>query len=282
MVINNFTLIIGAMKCGTTSLFSYLCQHPEIASPIFKEPNFFSYDERWNNGWKWYLSRWDNWDCNQHKIALEASINYTKIHAYPEVISRIKSMENRASFKFIYVVRDPLDRIESHYTHAQAASWGNSIKKLEYGIDPELIETSKYAKQISKYFQAFPKSDILIINFNDLKSTPDRILKQICVFLEVDPNFKFSNLNEVYNPSESHMIDVKLWRLLRPIKALRKISMIVSPEHKQKVRSLIGGKKLVGKFKLSEKHRNFVLSELQDDIIKLKEVYKVDISQWNI
>ncbi len=45
MMINNFALIIGAMKCGTTSLFSYLAQHPEISACQPKEPDFFSYDD---------------------------------------------------------------------------------------------------------------------------------------------------------------------------------------------------------------------------------------------
>jgi hypothetical protein len=281
MKINNFALIIGAMKCGTTSLFNYLSEHPQIALPVFKEPNFFSYDERWNNGREWYFSRWKNWNPQQHKIALEASTNYSKFHSYPQVINRIKSLEQEANFKFIYIVRNPIDRIESHYTYALAAG-REKLKSLTKEIDSELIETSKYAKQIQLYYDTFDSNSILILNFNDLKKFPQETIKKVCSFLEINSCYEFKNPTKVYNASQSQIIDVSLWRYLRPIKVLRKVSKIVSTENKQKMRSLLGGHKIKSNFELSDFQKNYVLNELNDDLKKLSNKYGVDLSTWNI
>lgn len=79
---NNFALIVGSMKCGTTSLFSYLAQHTQISACNDKEPRFFTNDHKWAKGFEWYQSLWD-WDHNQHKIALEASVDYTRVPFRP-------------------------------------------------------------------------------------------------------------------------------------------------------------------------------------------------------
>ncbi|GAB4523064.1 MAG: sulfotransferase [Pleurocapsa sp.] len=281
MKIDNFVLIIGAMKCGTTSLFHYLCQHPQISSPIFKEPNFFSYDERWHNGIEWYLSRWQNWNPKQHKIALEASVNYSKIQSYPKVISRIKTLKDHANFKFIYIVRDPIERIESHYTY-DIAKRREKFETFSKAVDLELIETSKYAKQIEPYYNNFSKQDILLINFDDLKLNSEKTVKKVCQFLEIDPDYDFVELKKVYNSTKNQIVDIKIWQFLRPIKPLRKVSKIFSPQQKEKIRRLIGGKEINQNFKLSLAQKKYVLKELNEDLKKLSEKYGVDLSSWNI
>ena len=131
MTIKNFALIIGSMKSGTTSLFNYLSQHPEIAGSIVKEPNFFSYNERWEQGWEWYMQQWANWNPNVHKIALEATINYTKYPVYPNAAARINQVSDRANFKFVYVLRNPIERIESQYTYDLSTIYrADSVKKF--------------------------------------------------------------------------------------------------------------------------------------------------------
>jgi len=112
--ISNFVFIIGAMKCGTSSLFEYLAEHPEIARCSVKEPGFFSADTSWKKGIDWYQQLWQ-WDSKVHKIALETSVDYTKAHIYRDVARKISTL--KANCKFIYIMRNPLYRIESHYIH---------------------------------------------------------------------------------------------------------------------------------------------------------------------
>ncbi|NER51570.1 MAG: hypothetical protein F6J92_33995, partial [Symploca sp. SIO1A3] len=111
---NNFAVIIGAMKCGTTSLFYYLSEHPQITAAKDKEPHFFSYDSNFAKGMSCYQALWD-WQP-EHLIALEASSTYTMHPKYLDVPERIAQVKD-AEFRFIYVMRHPFARIESHIRH---------------------------------------------------------------------------------------------------------------------------------------------------------------------
>ncbi|NJL52419.1 MAG: sulfotransferase [Hydrococcus sp. SU_1_0] len=243
--IDNFALIIGSMKSGTTSLFEYLSQHPQISSCVHKEPNFYAFDRHWNKGFEWYLKLWQDWDNQCHKIALEASTNYTKKHLYPHTAERIKLIENKykIKFKFIYLVRDPIQRIESHYTYSMTTNHSIGFKKFSEGIDEDLIETSKYAQQISVFNQFFMNEQILILKFDDLKINPDKVMTQICQFLEIDSDYQFQSLNTVYNSSKARIIDVPWWIRLKRIKLAKNVSTILSSQQKKKLRLLVGGQK---------------------------------------
>src|SRR5438552_358541 len=130
-------MIVGAMKCGTTSLFSYLKQHPRIAGCETKEPDFFSI--HWSRGLDWYQGLWRPVQAGE--IALEASTSYTKLPDHPEVVERMLSTP--WTFKLIYVVRDPLERIESHYNHGRRLPWNESRRALTDEVRPRLINTSR-------------------------------------------------------------------------------------------------------------------------------------------
>jgi hypothetical protein len=68
------------MKCGTTSLFNHLADHPEVAPCRTKEPNYFSGDAFNADDPNAYFALWD-WDPSRHKIAIEASNAYAKMHS---------------------------------------------------------------------------------------------------------------------------------------------------------------------------------------------------------
>ena len=279
-MIDNFVLIIGAMKCGTTSLFSYLAQHPQIAACRKKETFFFSADNCWNKGFDWYQSLWD-WNPNIHKIALEASVDYTRIPTYPNAAERIATLTDKANFKFIYIMRNPLERIESHYTHGLAQNWQSTQKPLTEEIHPELIEASQYARQLNEYYQRFPANDILLLNFTDLKKEPLALLKKVCCFLQIDPDYQFQGLNTVYNANTERIANENLWRSLRKIKLLRSLSQHISVEQKKKIYNLFG-RKLEGNVKLLPEQRSYILHELREDLQKLSLDYGVDLQSWGI
>jgi hypothetical protein len=284
MTIDNFALIIGSMKSGTTSLFKFLSQHPQIAGSTKKEPNFFSYDENWNKGFEWYLQEWQDWNPQQHKIALEATINYTKYPVYPNVAERIYQLTDRANFKFIYIMRNPIERIESHYTYALTTNKRNDIKKLEedLNIDQELIETSKYAKQISEYYQRFPKDSILLVNFDDFKQDNLKVLKKICSFLDIENNFKFQGINIIHNPTNKRFMNDATWQYLRKIPPLRKIIKKSIPEKPKRLLHGLFGNKVQQNFHLSPEQKQLIIRQLEEDLYVLDTNYGFNISQWNI
>ncbi len=99
-------LVIGAQKCGTSALFSYLAQHPRLMPAQEKELDFFGSDLRFSNGMEWYRSRWER--SSYRTIRFEASPQYLFI---PQAAERIRSCISRA--KLVAILRDPIARAHS-------------------------------------------------------------------------------------------------------------------------------------------------------------------------
>lgn len=104
-------IIIGAMKGGTTSLYHYLASHPDVVASRDKETDFFRSRKHFSKGIEWYRQQFRG--AGTH--ALEASPNYTKRHKFRGVPRRMHSVLPEA--KLVYVLRDPVERIISHYMH---------------------------------------------------------------------------------------------------------------------------------------------------------------------
>ncbi|MEL6930834.1 MAG: sulfotransferase domain-containing protein, partial [Cyanobacteria bacterium J06600_6] len=283
MKINNYGLIIGAMKCGTTSLFDYLSQHPEIAPCSQKEPHFFSKSTNYSLGYDYYQSLW-NWNPQQHKIALEATPGYTKIThqdsaSAAENIALVQS-EQKVKFKFIYIMRHPLERIESHYVH-EAAKSNRQHPHVVSKIEQRIIDTSKYALQISEFYQWFSPDNILLLNFENLKSNPDELLKKVCQFLEIDPEFTFNKTRTIHNSREQLRMAIPGWRNLRKTSPIQYIKKNISSQQKNVVKSLLGRKTNVD-FQLDSQLKSDIIDELKPDLLKLCNEYRFDIQSWQL
>ena len=190
---NGMLFVIGAMKSGTTSLFEILGQHPSICRSSIKEPNFFC-EDRDEAELDSYTSLW-NWEGGAYSYAMEASVAYSKapnIPGVPERIYRFGASNN----KFIYILRHPLSRIESQVRHGMFAGWG---KSLDAGVPNDAINYSRYAMQIDEYLKFFPRENILILTLEEFKSDPHFVLKRICDFLCIDPDYDFSAVREIRN-----------------------------------------------------------------------------------
>ena len=283
MQINNYALIIGAMKCGTTSLFDYLSQHPEIAPCSQKEPHFFSKSANYGLGYNYYQSLW-NWHPQQHKIALEATPGYTKVTHKDEAnaAENIALMQSKqqVNFKFIYIMRHPLERIESHYIHESLKSERQNKKSISR-IEQKIIDTSKYALQISEFYQRFPSSSILLLNFDELKSDPETLLRKVCLFLEIDSEFKFERTKAVHNSKKQLRIPVPGWRKIRQQSLLKYLSQKVSDRQKKVVKSLLG-KRANLDFELDSQLERDILDELRPDLMELEYKYQFDVKSWQL
>jgi len=283
-MIDNFALIIGAMKCGTTSLFSYLAQHPQISPCNVKEPRFFSNDHRWAEGFEWYQNLW-NWEPTTHTIALEASVDYTRIPARPNAAERISTLKDQATFKFIYILRNPIERIESHYTHGQALGWTETQKPLSEGVNTHLIEVSQYARQIEEYYKRFSTDSILLLNFENLKTNPHSLLRGVCQFLDIDPEYNFQGIDTVYNANNQRLVDERLWksmsRMKSNVKLLDSMIKLIPTKQKQMIYSYLGRKR-ESNIQIPPEQRSIILGELRQDLRKLSLEYGVDVSLWGI
>jgi hypothetical protein len=275
----NFAIIIGAMKSGTSSLFRYLSQHPQIAACSNKEPVFFS--KNLEKGFEWYLDLWQEQD-KENKTLLEASTNYTMLPRFPNVASIIqRNMERyEAQFKFIYIIREPISRIESHYTHGYAE--GRLLDPIEELIAPDshLIEFTRYAKQLNEYSKRYPSEDILLLCLDDLAENAADVLKKVCSFLSIDNDFNFQ-FEKVYNTSNKK----RSYGLQRHF--LNKYPLLDS--FVQAVPERLGRfilKRLIPRVKerirLPQEMRAKALEYLKNDLVELHDKYGVDISRWGI
>ena len=102
-------MIIGAMKCGTTTLFNYLASHPETNACIDKEPEYFG--TNWDQGPEWYASLFKQ----KEGLTFEASTSYTRYPSRLHIPERIK--KTAPDCKLIYIIRNPVERIVSQLQH---------------------------------------------------------------------------------------------------------------------------------------------------------------------
>jgi hypothetical protein len=184
-------VIIGAMKCGTTSLHQYLDLHPEIFMSNQKELNFFIPDRNWGKGIDWYRS---NFSGNAGVVG-ESSPNYTNFPAFQGVAECMYSIIPDA--RLIYAVRDPVDRILSHYVHF--ISMGIEGRPLAQALEtfpgnPYLCR-SKYFMQLEQFLKYYEMDKIFILDAEDLKGFRYESLKKIFRFLNVDDSVVNNRFN---------------------------------------------------------------------------------------
>jgi hypothetical protein len=176
-------LVIGAMKAGTTSLWRYLRAHPDVFLPDEKEPDFFVAEKTWNRGLDWYRSLFA--DGTGAAARGEASTNYTKDPLFTGVPGRIASVV--PGVKLVYVVRDPMERIVSHYRHALRAGWETRPLDEVLLADRQYVDISSYARQLRLFLEHFPREQVLVVTAEDLRDHRDVTVGKVLAFLGVEP-----------------------------------------------------------------------------------------------
>jgi len=176
-------VIIGAMKSATSSLAEQLGMQDGVFMTEPKEPNFFSNDDIYARGEHWYSSLFGEADAAD--IKGEASTHCTKLPKYPETITRIKRY--CPDTKLIYIMRHPIDRLVSHFTHNWTMAMLQKDTSIETAIKdyPPLIEYGLYKKQLDPWLEAFGHERILPVFFNSLLSEPQQELERIAKFIGI-------------------------------------------------------------------------------------------------
>jgi len=182
-------LIIGAQKCGTSSLYALFKQHPQIGMARLKETHFFCTDENWQRGWEWYESLFAH--CAGKKAVGEATPLYSRIGTHPRSVERIAG--HLPDVRILYIVRHPLERMESAwlmYVHMYRIreTFCEFVQQ-----SPGAVDASLYWKQISAYRTCFPDERILVLFLEDLKRDARGVLRRCFQFLEVDPDVQVSD-----------------------------------------------------------------------------------------
>src|SRR5438093_5987591 len=160
-------LIIGAQKCGTTSLHAYLDLHPDVHMADAKELDFFIAERGWRNGAHWYAARFRD----DAPVRGEASPNYTAWPVWEGVPERAAALVPRA--RIVYLVRDPIERIESHYLQRRLQEGERDYIEAVIGdIDDPMnlfVARSRYATQLERWLEHFAQEQVLVVAAEDLR-----------------------------------------------------------------------------------------------------------------
>lgn len=270
-------VVIGAMKCGTTSLHYYLDQHPEIAMSRVKEINFFLEGRgHWDKGVDWYESHFDG----SAKVRGESSTSYTKHPQRSGVPARMRSVLPRA--KLIYILRDPIERTVSHYLHAyhrsrEKRSLAEALASLS---ENPYVDPSRYHMQLERYLEHYPISQILILTTEDLREAPQLTLGRAVEFLGLAP-LRFEALSKA-NVSERRGKNNPLSRLSETYRAKRIARSFPQPavELVKFVNARLSNK--VQRPALDPDTRAALTDYLRDDVARLRSVTGNAFEKWSL
>jgi hypothetical protein len=253
--------IVGAMKSGTTGLHRILASHPEIVrNALVKEPEFFA---RWNQDERKlpelaaYFAQYP-FKSRRHRYALDGSTSYSKTPAFSDVYSRMR--ESGVEFKFIYILRDPLDRLESHVKHSIANG------RFRLGSDPLTrlhVATSSYAQQLDELTRYYPRESVLLLSFNEFIAEPQQVTNRVLAFLELSP-FDVRKAEPLFKRLRE--------RLLALVRG--KSTSKYEPRNVRKLQ--VDGQD----WSLDEATRRRAYELLKPDVERLASVYGVDVDTW--
>jgi len=172
-------IIIGAMKCATSTLAAQLGAQPGIFMTTPKEPNFFSDDANFAKGMDWYQNLFAG--AEPGDILGEASTHYSKLPTYPNCLSRLSAALDEP--KIIYLIRDPIVRAVSHYIHEWTMGTLTEDFDTALAENSELVAYGRYGSQIAPFVDTFGSQNILLLSFDLLECKPQQALEQVCSFL---------------------------------------------------------------------------------------------------
>lgn len=172
-------IIVGAMKCGTTTLAAQLAAQNGIFMTTPKEPNFFSDDDVFARGEEWYRGLFSTADPGDLKG--EASTHYTKLPTYTQTLRRMSALVGAP--KIIYMIRNPVERAVSHYLHewSQNVMSGDPVAAFE--TFPELVDYGRYGMQIAPFIDEYGADAILLTSLETLMANPAEELSRVGAFL---------------------------------------------------------------------------------------------------
>jgi len=273
--------IVGAQKCGTTSLKNYLGEHPDINGQIQTEMTYFTNDEEYglgfDNAYKTYFSK----DKNNAKIRIA---KYVSLCQSEYGLLRLK--EHNQNCKIVLMVRNPIERALSSYMMEQSVGGENRSfdEVIEYILKHKdiwqyraIISYGFYNKFINNILNYFDRGSMRVVILEELKQKPECILEAIFSWLDVNDSF-MPDLTKIHNKggvSRSKKVsDFLLW-FLNEKNILKRCAKIILPNQ---LTSKIG-------FELrqfnKDKNKTEIMPENTRKILqKLYEPHNKELSQF--
>ena len=282
-------LVIGAQRCGTTFLYKLLKMHPSICISSKKETFYFIRDEEYVKGLSYYSSFFS--DCDENSLKGELTPDY--LFDY-KALERIRA-DLGDSLKMIAILRNPIDRAWSQYQ--RSVRGGKNIATFEKSIIkyPRLLERGLYAQQLERYLTLFPRENLLITFYDDIKENIDAYLEKVFGFLGVNWSNQIKDiLNEqTLDKSTNYGRAIRHRWLSANVYFMRKVKDITSLANSQPIDNIMdklirNQKELSKKFNLTNKRYTEIKPETRlylqhyysEDLIKLSTLAGRDLTHW--
>lgn len=279
---------IGAPKSGTTSLYYYLRQHPDIYLPERKELHYFSFPELGMSSsgpgdaavltglcqtWEQYTAYYA--DVPDRRAIGDISASYLYYSS-----SARKIFEKLGLVKIIVIIRNPVDKAYSQYMHLvreglETLSFSEAIAaeshrvKQGWGDMWRYLESGHYGSRLEEFITVFGKENVKIIVFDDFVKNTPLILTDLLKYLSVDPKFKIPT-NEIFNRTGaprstyiSHILRNSSWfkELVKPF---------FSINHRYKFRNWLMNLNTGDKPELPPEMYRHLLNNFRDDIVRVE------------
>lgn len=274
--------IVGTPKSGTTSLFHYLQEHPEVFLPELKEPHFFSCPEVKNTYYKTKIvdSKEEYLDLYQETESYKAVGDLSSSYLFnKETPKRIHQFNPYA--KIIIVLRNPVERALSHYLMDVNLGYINvSLSKVINNKDTfkqhyqEYIELGFYEQQIRAYTKQFPDSQIKVVLSDTLYANTAETLKDIYSFINVSTTF-ITDFETVHNS-----YTVPRFKALKSLVQSDGLKKMIPSGLKSGLKSLIY-KTNAEKPKL-EVEKNLLREIYKKSIVETETLINQDLSSWKL
>ena len=203
-------LILGAMKAGTTALYTQLGTHPEVFMSPVKEPNYFAFAgqdlnfqapiDRRPDGinhtsitdWDAYRALYDAADPDQAR----GEASHTSLY-WPDAANNVKRRVPDA--RLIAILRNPVERAYSEYLHFRrdgdepldsfAAALDAEEERIRNGwAMGRYVDRGRYDEQLARYVQRFDREQLRVVLHEDLLQSPETVLRSLCSHIGVDPS----------------------------------------------------------------------------------------------
>lgn len=256
MILPNL-LVVGAMKAGTTALHDQLAQHPAVYMSAVKETDHFLRPDA--------AERLDEYaahfaSAGEALVVGESSPNYTKREAFEGVPERIAAA--LPDPRFVYLVRDPIERIRSHYQHhlAQRGRW---MSFADAALYEGFVAPTRYGHQIRPYLDAFGPERVLIMTSEHLRDQPAAAMEAVWEFLGIVPHPVVS--------ARSHMTSAKRM----PRSGLPPVVRRILPDS-------LASRRVDTAEPLPDRTRAALLELLEGDIRELRHLDVVGFDGWGL
>ena len=218
-------MVVGAPKSGTTTLCNALMRHPDIYMYPKKETHYFNnlFTKR---DMDWYEDLFA--DAPDDALVMEGTPDYAMSDCVERTARRLA--EHIPDAKLILMVRNPIDRIESHYV--QMLSNAREEIPIEEALEkwPEIVETSDYGATVETLEKYFARDQILVIFLDEYKADKDAVHAEVLDFLEVDASDEAIaevGAQEALHRREDQGMDGALLAQLRRWKHYERLNMLM-------------------------------------------------------